>query len=573
MNNLYPVYTLTNECHDCYKCVRHCPVKAIKIEDGHASVIPEKCIACGLCVKVCPQNAKKVRNDLEKVKILLDGDKKVFVSLAPSWVSVLGSSKEKIVAALKTLGFFGVSETAIGAQEVSLEVANILNESSENLHISSACPAVVDYIRIYAPEYVNCLTKILSPALAHAKYLKALYGEDISIVFIGPCAAKKKESDNHPELIDVALTFSELDYWFEKESLVLEKISNRDAEFLPHDAFEGSFYPIEGGMNETIKRSGICEASLINISSVGLLRDSLSGLDLKNMKEKIFIEALACVGGCVNGPCIAGKKAGISSIYDVLSYAKTRDEIPTASLLKIKEDYEAVSDAVDNKVFSVEEIMEKMKSIGKYSIEDELNCGGCGYDTCRNFVQALLLKKAESSMCTSYMRKIAMKKAGAMLRCMPSGVVIVDRNYKIIEANESFVKMFASELFEVFEERPEGIAGAAIEKILPCSDLFRVVLKSGKDVKKEHYSINGNLYNITAFVIEEEQIVGAVFTDVTQEEIKRDEIAKKAHEVITKNIATVQEIAFLLGEHMVDTELILSSIAEGYESNHLEGSK
>ena len=187
MNNQHPVYTLINECHDCYRCVRDCPVKAIKIENNHASVIPEKCISCGTCVKVCPANAKCVRSDLERVKNLINSGKDVYVSLAPSWRGVFEMSAQKMIAILKRLGFKDISETALGAQEVSIKTAEMLNNTESGLWISSACPVIVDYIRMYKPEFSKYITPIGSPARTHAKMLRQTYGEDIGIVFIGPC--------------------------------------------------------------------------------------------------------------------------------------------------------------------------------------------------------------------------------------------------------------------------------------------------------------------------------------------------------------------------------------------------
>lgn len=565
MNKFYPVYTLQNECYDCYKCVRHCPVKAIKIENGHASVISEKCIACGLCIKVCPQKAKQVRNDIAKVKQLVKEQKQIYVSLAPSWISVFDVPKKNIITALKKLGFAGISETAIGAQEVSIETAKMLNSAKNELFISSACPAIVDYIRFYNPEYTDCITKLLSPALAHAKFLKKTFGKDTAVVFIGPCASKKNEADKHPNLIDVAITFNELSDWILEKQIDIKNINteNITADFVPENAYEGNFYPIEGGMNETIKRCSIKKGRLLNISSLTAFRDAMEGFAFEQIKEPVFIEALACSGGCINGPCIPEKKSGITSIYDVLAKTKTREKIPTDIEADIHEDYEPHT--IDHDEFTIKDILNKMKSIGKHNIEDELNCGGCGYDTCRQLAKALLKNEAEPSMCTSYMRKIAMKKAGAMLRCMPSGMVMINRDFKIIETNEAFVNMFAPELYDAFTNREDGIAGADIEKILPCMEIFRQAINSGKDIHKELYEINERLYNITAFTVEKDEIIGAVFADVTKSEIKREEIAKKAQEVIKKNITTVQEIACLLGEHMVDTELILNSIAQSKE--------
>ena len=170
-------------------------------------------------------------------------------------------------------------------------------------------------------------------------------------------------------------------------------------------------------------------------------------------------------------------------------------------------------------------------------------------------------------MCVSYMRKLAMKKSATMLRCMPAAIVMVDKDLNILESNDKFMQMFCGEMYEIFKERPEGVKGASIERIVSFSNIFEKMLKTGKDIHKEHYSVNNKLYDINAFVIEENEIVGAIITDVTANEMDREKIAKKAKDVITKNIATVQEIACLLGEHMVETEKLLSSIADDYSNN------
>ena len=517
MDKQNPVYTLINECHDCYRCVRECHVKAIKIEDGHASVIPDKCIACGACVKACPAGAKRVRTDIDKAKKLLLSKKDVYVSLAPSWSGVFEMTEEKIISILKRLGFKDVSETALGAEEVSIKTAELLNNAEKGLFISSACPVIVDFIRHYHPEFTNNITPIGSPAMTHAKMLKEKFGEDISIVFIGPCIGKKNESD-HGGLIDVALTFEELKRWINDD---IGDISNVSADnknkFVPHSAHEGALYPIDGGMNETIKRVGIKEnIQLIDICGLANFEKALTNLKPEKIDKVIFVEGLSCEGGCVAGPCISTEKAGISVVSDVLSNVKHRLVIPK-------------------------------KPAG------------------RDMAVALLNGDAETSMCVSYMRKIAVRKAAAMFRCMPAAVVMVDNNMNILEANDSFMKMFTGDMYEIFKARPDGMTGAAIDRIVDFADIFKTILKTGKDLHKERYPVKNRLFDISAFTIEENEIVGAIITDVTQTETNREKISQKAHEVISKNISIVQEIACLLGEHMVETETLLSSIANDFD--------
>ena len=568
MDKLYPVYTLNNECHDCYKCVRECHVKAISIQQGHASVLPEKCIACGNCVKTCPNNAKRVRNDIEKVKNLFRAQQEVYVSLAPSWSGIFEYSPSKMIALLKKLGFKHVSETALGAQEVSIECAKLMKEKDKGLFISSACPVVVDYIRLYNTKFLPYITSVASPALTHAKMLKEIYGKHIHVVFIGPCIAKKNESDNNPDLIDAALTFEELKFWLQDEYISADDIEdNGNESFVPENAYEGALYPVEGGMNETIKKGGMADdVQFVNISSIENLEKALKGLEPEALNKKIFIEALACNGGCLAGPCSSTKKSELLRVSDTLSKVKMRDEIPNEPKTVVEKEYEKKS--LEKHNYDYETVSEALKKIGKYTEEDELNCGGCGYNTCRELAYALISGEAEPSMCVSYMRKIAMQKAAAMLRCMPSAIVMVDKDLKIVESNEAFMKMFCADMYDIFSDRPEGLNGACIDRIVDFSDIFKETLKSSKDIHKEHYPVKNRLYDISAFSIEKNELAGAIITDVTQSELGREKIVQKAHEVINKNIAIVQEIACLLGEHMVETELLLSTIAQDYDTSN-----
>ena len=569
MDKQYAVYTLSNECHDCYKCIRNCPVKAIKIEDGHASVIPDKCIACGNCVITCPANAKRVRIDTDKVKNLLNDKKDVYVSLAPSWSGIFDYSPEKMTAVLKKLGFKAVSETALGAQEVSIKTAEILNNAEKGLFISSACPVIVDYTRHYKPELIDCITHIGSPAMTHAKLLRECYGDDIGIVFIGPCIGKKNEAE-YTDLIDYAITFQELKVMINNTISDISAIEVKpDDKFVPEQAYEGALYPLDGGMNTTIRKIGIKDdVQLISISGIREFIRAVSDLQPENINKTIFIEALACEGGCTAGPCISSSKPGLTVVSDILSKVKERDVIPQKP--SVVAEYDIKPKKIVTSEHTLEEIMKTLKKIGKHSIEDELNCGGCGYATCRDLAKALLDGEAETAMCTSYMRKIAVRKAAAMIRCMPSAIVMVDNSMNILEANDAFMKMFTGGMYEIFKARPDGVAGAAIERIVDFGGIFRTILKSGKDMHKERYSSNNKLYDINAFSIEPNEIVGAIITDVTLTENTREKIAQKAHEVISKNISIVQEIACLLGEHMVETETLLSSIANDYDDKEDE---
>lgn len=557
------VYTLYNECQDCYKCVRRCPVKSIRIQDGHACVISDKCISCGRCVAQCPSHAKRVRCDLDLVKKLINSGKKVYVSLAPSWRASFSCTSRQLIATLKNLGFAGVSETAIGAQEVSIETARLLNKKDKGLMISSACPVIVKYIRLYKPELAEYIVPLASPALTHAKFLKKTFGEEIGVVFIGPCIAKKEEADNHSNLINYALTFEELKLWLKETDREIEQGDCLQEAFVPGIAYEGNLYPMDGGMNETIKRVGVKEdvhlCQVCSLESFDLAVDSFAK---ENLKNPVFIEALACAGGCVHGPCISTKLSDTNNISRILRHVKYRTLVPTKPEVIVEEEYKAAPVAI--KTYSMDQIREALHKIGKYVPEDELNCAGCGYQTCQDMAKALLNGDAEPSMCVSYMRKLATKKANAMLKSIPSAMAILDQNLNILELNEAFIKMFIKEDKERYLADPQLLIGYPISVFFDAQKVFASAISSGKEVHKENHKFNNKSYDLHVFPIEENISIGVTITDTTDFNHSHEIVAQKAKEVIDKNISTVQQIACLLGEHMVQTETILNTIANEY---------
>lgn len=571
MNHSYPIFTADAECQDCFKCVRHCPVKAIKVEGGHASVIPEYCVACGHCVEVCPVHAKKIRDDMGRARQLVQGGAKVYVSLAPSWVNEFkGLSAGKMIAALKKLGFTGVSETALGAQIVSNTTAEHLKGRKRGVEISSACPVVVDFVRKYLPEFTECISPVYSPALSHAKLLHELYGEDVKVVFIGPCIAKKNEADRHPEHIALAMLYPRLKQWFRDAGIdPFNQEPGADDVFVPHGANEGALYPIEGGMNQTIRmHEGCGHINFATVTGLPALRQTLEGLHPEDIAEPVFLETLACVGGCVHGPGTEHGSPGLLERLRVVRNTSLRADVESDPKENISETYQR--DGVEEPVASLREIKQALLSVGKTTEADELNCGGCGYFTCHNFAKALIAGKAEPNMCVSYLRKLAQKKSNAMLRCIPAAVVIVDRKLNLIECNRKFAELSGPDAVEIYDVYP-GMPGASLRKLIPFGDLFEEALRTGEELKRDMLRAEKRLLSLYIFNIEPKQVVGAMFFDVTNTEFRREQIAAQAREVIQKNLATVQEIACKLGEHMAETEILLRSIAEDYADEQENG--
>ena len=624
-NREYPLYTIKNNCQDCYKCVRRCPVKAIKIEDGSAIIVPDLCIACGTCYRVCPAKAKQARNDLTRAKHLVQSGKDVYVSLAPSWITEFeGVSREQMIAAIRRLGFRGVSETALGAEEVSANIAGLLDKAANEapqvsaapdmsqtacgkkdedastehspertsgvredtstgeapqvsaanrLFISTACPAVVEYINKYVPERTANLTKLTSPLLAHCRLLKTALGKDIEVIFIGPCIAKKIEADRHPDLLSLSLSFTDLRQWLKDENIVLKDIHTSVFDkFVMSKAEEGAAYPVEGGMIETLKPYEQSQkAYLMQITGIENIKRELKNIREEALDRPIFIECLACEGGCVNGPCTSSKKSGLEKRVEILKESDFSGLAGKRSpSVDITLDY--ASEAIVQPEHDETDIKRVLASIGKYSIEDEINCGGCGYNTCRNFAKALLDGKAEPEMCVSHMKQQAQRKANALLRCIPSPIVIANAKLSIMEYNDKFVETFwnEDEHADIYDQN--NLHGADLRDFINFTNLFSASLDLEQDIHREHVRFNDKLFDVVVFNIDKKQIVGGIIEDVTNMEMKKEQIAEKAKEVIHKNLATVQQIACTLGEHMAETEVLLRSIAKDFAADDEQSS-
>ena len=565
----YPLYTVKNNCQDCYKCVRRCPVKAIKIEDGSALIVPELCIACGTCYSVCPAKAKQYRNDLQRAKQLVKSGKNVYVSLAPSWISEFDNvTAEQMIAAIRRLGIRGVSETALGAEEVSCQTARFLEKARPGLYLSTACPTVVEYVNKYLPERTANLVPVLSPLLTHCKMLKKEFGADAEVIFIGPCIAKKLEADRHSDLLSLSLSFANLRQWLQDENINPQDIKTSVFDkFVPEKALEGSAYPIEGGMIETLKPyQKDNKIYLMQLTGIENIKRELKHLAAMDFDRPVFVECLACSGGCVNGPCASNKKSGMEKRLQVLKNSVFSDEISKRQP-RIDISLEYASESLKQGEFEEAEIKNVLAQIGKYTLEDEINCGGCGYNTCRNFARALLEGKAEPEMCVSHMKHQAQRKANALIRCIPSPIVIANSDLYIIEYNDQFVEAFWNEEEHADIYDKHDLHGANLRDFISFTNLFAASLELEQDIRREHVRQDEKLYDVVVFNVDKKQSVGGIIEDVTNVEMKKEQIAERAKEVIHKNLATVQQIACTLGEHMAETEVLLRSIAKDFSSD------
>ncbi len=571
MDALAPIYSVNAQCRDCYKCVRRCPVKAIRVVNDHAVVIPENCIYCATCVATCPNKAKMVRDDLQAVRNLVNARKDVILSLAPSFASEFpGVEPARLVAALKKLGFAQVRETAVGANIVSRRVAELMARSpSHRLQISSACPVVVELVQRYYPRFSAYLSPVDSPIIAHCKALRQEF-PSAPIVFVGPCVGKKHESDLQNDLLYASLTFEELRRWMLMAGADEPNRFAPDPEYrLPGD---GAYYPIEGGMLRSVERnfhalSPKGELQPMTLTGIKALQTMLETLDPKTLEQPVFIEALACPGGCVCGPKTK-QKCAAGGMLDVLRHAKKTSPDDPESLPDVGHHYRP--QATKSGIFCEDQVQQTLHALGKFRPEDELDCAGCGYDSCRALACAILAGNAEPQMCVSRMRQIALKQSSAIDRALPYGLVVVDKQLRVIECNERFANLLGEATKLAYEAKP-GLRDADLERLIPYPQLFRKVLDTGDEIIRQTIEIEGRLFSLTIFNVDVHEVVGALILDVTETEQKRTQLIEKARTVVSNTAKTVQQIAFMLGRNAAESELILDSAVEMFAPLDNEG--
>ena len=544
-----------SNCKNCYKCIRHCPVKSIRFSGNQAHIIDNECILCGHCFVVCPQNAKQIVDDTEKVKVMLQGEDPVIVSLAPSFIANYeGVGIDSMRKALKALGFADVEETAIGATIVKTEYERMLAEDHKDVIISSCCHSANLLIQKYFPGALPYLADVLSPMLAHCQDIKRRI-PNAKTVFIGPCVAKKDEADHYKGLTDAVLTFEELTNWLNKEGIELEHEVDAQEESLAR------FFPVTGGVLKTMRQDapGFTYLSVDGVSNcIEALKDIESG-----KIHHCFIEMNACSGGCVSGPVMEKyHKNPIKDYVAVSSYAGTKDfDVPQPDLMHLRKSFSPIEP--DAKMPSETEIAAILRQMGKFRPSQELNCGSCGYNTCREKAIAIYQGKAEASMCLPYLKDKAESFSDTIVKNTPNGLIVLNEDLEVQQINAA-----ARKILNI--RNASDVMGEPVVRILDPM-IFMNALESRMGIlEQREYLVEYKRYvEETVIHDKESRLLICIMRDVTQEEREREKKESISHQtievadkVVDKQMRIVQEIASLLGETAAETKIALSKLKE-----------
>ena len=556
------------KCKHCYKCVRYCEVKAIQVKDERAVIMPDKCILCGHCLKICPQSAKTLKSDLDLVKGFIARGDRVVVSIAPAYMGLLKyKTIGQVRSALIRLGFEDVRETSEGAAFVTAEYARLLEEHTMENIITTCCPSVNDLVEIYYPDLVPYLAPVVSPMIAHGKLLKEELGRDVRVVFLGPCIAKKKESLDmrHQGFIDAVLNFNDINRWLDEENIVIE-----DCEDMPFTRFDpkvNRLYPVTNGVVSSVlatepEKDGYRKFYVHGVSNCIDLCKSMARGEIKGC----FIEMNMCSGGCIKGPTVNDESISRFKVKLDMEEAIAREPASGKAMEPVWEKVSFRKRFVDRSpkdpMPTEEQIREILRMTNKTRPEDELNCGACGYPTCRDKAIAVFQHKAEVSMCIPFMHEKAESMANLVMETSPNIVLIVGEDMRILEYSDVGEKYFG-------KTRSEALQMYLYEFIDPAD--FQWVFEThqnihGKRVNYPEYHLS-TLQNIV--YIEKENAVLATFIDITKEEEQAREDYEKnletidlAQKVIHKQMMVAQEIAGLLGETTAETKMTLTKMRD-----------
>lgn len=554
------------ECHECYKCVRTCKVKAIKIEEQQAHIMSDKCIACGQCFSSCPQNARNIHSDLSYVKKLIKVGGKVSVSIAPSFRGFFPES-DKFITGLRTLGFNIIEETAVGADITTKLYRDYIDKESSKTYITTCCPSVILLIERYYPDLIPYLMPFTSPMVTHGKLLKDK-NKDNPVVFIGPCIAKKCESlsKEYEEVIDAVLTFDEIQEWL--KDLDIDYSSLDDGEVDRFGSTTGKSYPVVGGILEGI-REKLKEKSLIHMRVDGVdecieIFDEISRGNI----EGVCVEVSACNKSCLGGP--SGSTVSSSTHTRVKRLKEYLDkrvvkEQPVQQCSEISFKAEFSSKIIDEPMPTKEEIREIMISFDKFKVEDELNCGGCGYETCRENAVSIFKGMSQADMCLHYVKRRNERISNEIFENSPNGILILDNENNILESNIAFSRYFGL--------TPRELKGSSPIMFSTLYPLSKYITDKKRILWEKIIFVEANLYmRLSLIPMDSREASIVILTDITSEEMRKKDIRALqektlliTQDVVVKQMRVAQEIASLLGETTAETKVALNKVRDVFE--------
>lgn len=558
-------------CKSCYKCLRSCPVKAIKFKNDQAEIIEDRCIACSHCLLICPQNARNIVSYIPDVKRAIRGRKKVIASIAPSFAGYFDFDPERFPGILRKLGFSFVEETAVGAEVISDFYMDYVKNSSQDVYITTACPSVNYLVEKYYPALAGFLIPAVSPMIAHGKLIKQHYGDDCYSVFIGPCMAKKTENESffNDNAIDAVLNFDEIQQWIEEDGI--DPCCQETSAFDRNTAERGRRFPKFGGIIECMGADiHKQDLRIVTVSGSDECTDLFTSIQNGDI-SKIFVEASSCKGSCTGGPDMVRNGHGYyRRLGRVKGYLSSRNAVEASPQIEPHRlpslDRTFCDKSFRRHTAYEHDIKVILSNMGKHSEEDELNCGVCGYNTCREKAQAIFEGMAEPNMCLHHMRTKAENITNVIFEHTANCTLLLDGNLNIIEMNPA-----CSEAFLLDREKAKGLPVSALME----DECFRQVRETGESIigRRVVYPSYNLIFIQSIVYLPKQDILMVSMVNIADREEERKKYNRlrentiiSTQEVIDKQMRVAHEIASLLGETTAETKMLLTKLKKLVEA-------
>ena len=407
-----PITTVRERCRKCYSCVRNCPVKAIKVKQDYAEVIHERCIGCGKCIKVCSQQAKVIADCIEETQRLLAGRDEVVAVLGCSFPAFFNDARPgQLVTGLKRLGFCEVHEGSSGVELLIGGYRRLVEHPTEVPMVSTHCPTVVDLIERHYPQLLKNLMGIVSPMVAIGRYIKARRGKKTRVIYISSCIAGKFEieAEQVSGAIDTVLTYKELSSMFRQGGIDLPRLNDTPFDGIP--PVNSRLFPISGGPFHTFGvRNDFFDPEFVSVSGEEAVLEVIKDLAAGRITSRV-VDIRFCSGGCIGGPGKNNRLTTFSKRNLILRYSQSA-QIPYSTAPHYRESGPApdLTRRFVNKYKRLdlpggESIRQILQATNKFVERDELNCGACGYSTCREYAVAVYQGLAECEMCLPFSLK------------------------------------------------------------------------------------------------------------------------------------------------------------------------
>lgn len=557
-----------SDCQNCYKCIRECTLKAIEFKDSKTKIIEHECVLCGNCVETCPKGAKYFRSNKDRVKALVASDKPVYISVAPSYVGWFDSSFSKLSKALKQLGFTGVEETAIGAAAVSEEYAKLMQSGQMKNIIATACSSTVMLIERHFPELIKSLAPVSSPMMAHARLMRETYG-DIKVVFVGPCLSKMHEAEDPLAggLVNEVLTFEDIEKWLAEEGVSLEQEDDSAVGVVNSIS---RIYPKQEGIIKTIKPEDFTGYTVMSVDGLYRCIEFFTSMG-RDKIQGVFVEANICAGSCIGGPIMRlHQRSKIIATQNLQNDESQLDKNPAKSaMVQFTHPRVFANRTTNDPMPTDEQVSEILAKIGKVTVEQELNCGSCGYQTCRQKAVAVFQKKADVTMCLPFLRERAENMSSTVIESSPNGIITFDEDMLVTEINPKAEQLFGVERATVIGEIIPALYG--INAFSEASSMGEPAI-----CKTSGYTDDVQV-ELSVVYLHKNHMYIAFAKDISEQEKNKSELTdlrlntvEIAQAVITKQMRVAQEIASLLGETTAETKVALTQLKKSITTISME---